>query len=41
LGTGAVQQLDEQLYFIEEPSYYREDVGLVTDNKWIEELFIL
>lgn len=36
--TGGVQQLDEQLYYIKDSSFYREDVGLVVDGKWTEEI---
>ena len=37
---GAIQQLDEGLFFIDDTSYYREDIGLAISSKWAEEVLI-
>ena len=40
MGSGALRQLDEHVFLIEDSSFYRDDVGLVMENRWTDELLI-
>ncbi len=39
--AGALEEIWENVFFVYNPSFYNEHVGLVTDNQWIEETFIV
>lgn len=39
--AGVLNEIGERMYVLPDSSYYHEDVGLVTDNHWLEEIQIL
>ena len=40
-GMGAIDESFENIYAITSPNFYRADIGLVTDNHWLEESYII
>ena len=38
---GAVEEPFENIYAITNPDFYKADTGLIIDNHWIEETFII
>ena len=41
LESGAIEEVLEGIYVIENPDCYDDKVGLITDNQWLEETYIL
>lgn len=39
--AGAIDEIFENIYVIVNPDFYREDTGLTTENKWLEETYII
>ena len=39
--AGAIEEILEGIYAIQSPKFYDNKVGLVTDNKWLEETYII
>ena len=39
--AGAIEEILEGIYGIQSPKFYDNKVGLVTDNKWLEETYII
>ena len=38
---GAIEEPFENIYAITNPSFYKKDTGLTTDNQWLEETYII
>ena len=41
LKDGAIEEPVENIYAITNPSFYKEDTGLTTENQWLEETYII
>lgn len=39
--SGAVEEVIEGAFVVSNPAFYNEKVGLITDNQWLEETYIL
>ena len=39
--AGAIEEVVEGIYAIRDKSFYNNEVGLVTDNHWLEETLIV
>ena len=39
--AGAIEEIEDGIYVISDPSFYCKDMGLVTDNHWLEESLIV
>ena len=39
--SGAVEEVIEGAFVVSSPAFYNEKVGLITDNQWLEETYIL
>ena len=39
--AGAIEEILEGIYAIQSPEFYDNKVGLITDNKWLEETYII
>jgi CRISPR-associated endonuclease/helicase Cas3 len=39
--AGTIEEVLEGIYMVSDPKFYDEEIGLVTDNHWIEESLIV
>lgn len=39
--SGAVEEAREGVFVVSNPAFYDDKVGLITDNQWLEETYIL
>ena len=41
MDAGAIEEVLEGIYVVSDPVFYDKEVGLVTDNHWLEESLIV
>ena len=39
--SGAIEEILDGIYIVSSPSFYDKEVGLITDNQWLEETLII